>query len=319
MIGPALFMALLLLATGCLLVFAFTRIERAERRGFAHRVDLMIGRPEPQPGHAGPNEAAARRARFLAKMRLPFSFALARTWGVTMPTSRLYVLAVAGAMSAWLLLHLLLHLPDWSMSLCAAGMFLGLPRVMMIRQQRHAEGQFTELFPDTIDMIVRMVRAGLPVAAAIRAVGEQGAHPVSEVFVRVADRCEIGMPLEEVLADMGEDIGLADFRFFAVAVGLQRSTGGNLARTLEIFGEIIRKRRAVRLKAQAATAEVKMSAIVLGLIPFFVVGALALINPGYLLPLVTDPRGNVLVGAALASLMLGGLVMRWLIRSGTRV
>jgi tight adherence protein B len=116
---------------------------------------------------------------------------------------------------------------------------------------------------------------------------------------------------------MSEELGLADFRFFAVTLALQRTTGGNLARTLETFGEIIRKRRAIRLKAVAATAEVRMSAMVLGGLPFAVVGILAVINPGYLAPMLSDPRGNVMIAAAVMSLVLGVGSMRWLVRSGT--
>jgi tight adherence protein B len=319
MTDPSLLAALALVAIGGLLVFTFTQIERSERRGYARRVDLMTGRPVLETNHLDRAEALARSARRLAWLRLPFSLGLARTWGVKLSATLTYLYAVAGAAMAWLLLRGLLHMPTWSVGLSAAAMFLILPRLMLLRQQRRAEGQFAELFPDTIDMVVRMVRAGLPIAAAIREVGDQGVHPVSDVFVRIADQCEIGVPLENALSRMGEEIGLADFRFFAVAVGLQRSTGGNLARTLEIFGEVIRKRRVVRLKAQAATAEVRMSAIVLAAIPFLVVGALAVINPDYLGVLITDPRGNALIGAAMSSMLAGGLVMRWMIRSGTRV
>ena len=162
-----------------------------------------------------------------------------------------------------------------------------------------------------------MVRSGLPVAAAIRTVAQKASPTVATVFGRIADRCDIGIPLEEALSDMSEELGLADFRFFAVTLGLQRTTGGNLARTLETFGEIIRKRRAIRLKAVAATAEVRMSAFILGGLPFVVVGMLAIVNPGYLTPLISDPRGNVMIAVALLGLVLGVGSMRWLVRSGT--
>ncbi len=126
------------------------------------------------------------------------------------------------------------------------------------------------------------------------------------------------MPLDQAMAKTSEAVGNPDFRFFAVAVALQQSTGGNLAVTLETLSQIIRKRRAVRLKARAATAEVRISAIVLGAIPFFVTGALLFAAPTYLDPLFADPRGNIILGLAVLGLLLAGLTMRAMIRNSLR-
>lgn len=167
-------------------------------------------------------------------------------------------------------------------------------------------------------MVVRIVRAGLPVAPALRTVGQQGSPPLSTMFARIADQNEIGMPLGEAMARTSDLVGNPDFRFFAVAVALQQSTGGNLATTLETLSQIIRRRRAVRLRAGAATAEVRISAIVLGSIPFFVTGALLLVAPNYLDPLFADPRGNVILGLALLGLLLAGLMIRAMIRNALR-
>jgi tight adherence protein B len=311
-------MALALVTAGIGFVFAYTRIERQERRRFSDRITKMIG-TAPRSTPTIESEGNARRAAVMAALRLPFSFGLARTWGVKLSTPVLYLVAAAGGVAVWLLLHGLIHLPSWAAgALAVAAFFLG-PRFALARQQRRAEEKFVDHFPDTVDMIIRMMRAGLPVAAAIRAVGQQAQPPVNDVFVHIANQTDIGMALEDSLTGMAEEIGLADFRFFAVAVGLQRATGGNLARTLEIFGDIVRKRRAVRLKAGAATAEVRMSAIVLAAIPLLVVAGMAVLNPGYLKPLIVDPRGHAMVGMAIGSMTLGGLVMRWLIRAGTKV
>jgi tight adherence protein B len=186
---------------------------------------------------------------------------------------------------------------------------------LLSRQQRRADAQFSELLPDAIDMVVRMVRAGLPVGPALRMVGDEGDPPLSTVFTGIANLADIGIPLPEALATTGETVGNADFRFFAVAVALQQATGGNLAVTLETLSEIIRKRRAVRLKAKAATSEIRVSAIVLGAIPFFIVGALLVVSPAYLEPLISDPRGNIIVGAAVLGLLSAFVTMRAMMRS----
>ena len=308
-------LAIVILGGGML--FAYLQMGREEDRALAKRVDRAIHKPAVERRTAASVGTPSWVVAAQSWLRLPFTYGIGRTWGITLAPWWTILLAVSGAVAAWLLLRTLFHIPYWGVlpGMVVAGLFL--PRYIMLQQRRRADTRFMAAFPDAVDMIVRMVRSGLPVAAAIRTVGQKASPVVGIVFAHIADRCEIGVPLEEALSDMSEEIGLADFRFFAVTLGLQRATGGNLARTLETFGEIIRKRRAIRLKAVAATAEVRMSAIVLGGIPIFVVGMLALVNPGYLEPMISDPRGNVLVGVAVMNMVLGGLSMRWLVRSGT--
>ena len=313
-VSVALELAVMVLAAG--LLFAYWQLGRRQDLALAKRVDRAIrvpatGRKATAPGSAN------RIVMASPWLRLPFAFGIHRTWGITLTTLWTMLFAVVGAIGAWLLLRGLLHLAYWSVLPGMAVAALLLPRYILLWQQRRTDARFVGEFPDSIDMIVRMVRSGLPVAAAIRTVSQKASPTIATVFGRIADRCDIGIPLEEALSDMSEELGLADFRFFAVTLALQRTTGGNLARTLETFGEIIRKRRAIRLKAVAATAEVRMSAMVLGGLPFAVVGILAVINPGYLAPMLSDPRGNVMIAAAVMSLVLGVGSMRWLVRSGT--
>jgi len=194
-----------------------------------------------------------------------------------------------------------------------------LPRILFAREQRKAENKFTDFFPDAVDMGVRMLRAGLPISTAIRTIGNEAPAPVDGVFRKIADQVKIGIPFEEALASTSMQVGLPDFRFFSVAVTLQRATGGNLASTLETLSDIMRKRRAVRLKAQATTAEVRVSAYILGALPFLVTGTLLLIQPGYLTPLVTDPRGKIILGLAAAMLTIGFFVMRFMMRSAVKI
>ena len=93
-----------------------------------------------------------------------------------------------------------------------------------MRQQRGAEAVIQDLFPDAIDTVVRMLRAGLPMTSAVRIVGERGARrPINEVFTMISDQVKIGIPIEQALDAGSQQIGLGDFRFFAVAVLLQYS------------------------------------------------------------------------------------------------
>jgi tight adherence protein B len=212
-----------------------------------------------------------------------------------------------------------LKLPLWLVGPLCLVAFFGVPRFLLSREQKRAEATFTDLFPSAIDLVIRMLRAGLPISAAIRAVAAEGPARVDKVFARIADQVDIGVPLPDALAEQSRRINLADFRFFAIAVNLQHTTGGNLTLTLEILAEIIRKRRGARMRAKAVTAEVRMTAYVLAGIPVFVVVALLVFDPGYLSPLLHDPRGNVVGGAAAGSLTAGLVMMRQMMNKAMRV
>jgi tight adherence protein B len=232
------------------------------------------------------------------------------------------VLVPAAAISAgfaWFLLHTMLGVSPWLAAPGAVVASLLGPRALLIREQRGAEHQFTESFPDALDTSVRMLRAGLPITSSLRFISTSAAPPISTVFATIADQAEIGIPVEEVLDSSSRELGLADFRFFAVAVVLQRATGGNLSSTLEILSDIIRKRRAIRLKVKAATAEVRISAYVLGALPLLAIGGLLVVDPNYLTPLFADPRGQLILAVAAGTQLLAALSMRLMIRRVTTI
>lgn len=292
---------------------------RANRRELERRTDLVthVWRgAEPSRIQA---ELMPGITRVGGWFRQLFAVGMPFRWGMRAGPTTVILSGLGGGGLAWLLLHALLHLPLWIAGPLTLLAFFFIPRQVLKIQQNEAEQAFLNLFPDAIDMVVRMVRAGLPVVAAIRTVGKEAPQPVGTVFSSLADQVDIGIMLEEALAQIGDRIGLADFRFFAVALSLQHATGGNIAATLQILAEIIRKRRATRLKAKSTTAEVRVSAMVLGSLPFVVIGGLLMTSPAYLAPLVTDPRGNIIVGAAIVSLSMGFLTMRQLMRRATQM
>ncbi|MFC3069375.1 type II secretion system F family protein [Phenylobacterium soli] len=313
-----LIVTIILVGLGAImLATAFAGAQSASRT-LARRVDLIA-----HASRTSAAEEAFSAARWLAgaeeALKRLFSLGLRRRWGAPTPGRVLLLYALGAAAAGWLLGHAVLRLPDWIAGLVAAAGFLLLPRFVLSLEQSRAEAKFTDLFPDGIDMVIRMLRAGLPVSAAIRTVGNEAPEPVNHVFTELADQVEIGIPLSDALATSGERIQLPDFRFFTVAVSLQHATGGNLAASLEILSEIIRRRRALRLKARAVTAEVRMTAYILGCIPFVIIAGLLFIQPGYLEPLYVDPRGQVIALSAIGSLVAGFLTMRSMMRKVLKV
>jgi tight adherence protein B len=311
----ALVAALLLLLGGAV-ILAVALEAGVRQRALGHRVDLIARIPLHKT--VAPRLASWQR-RGVDRLRALFTFRMRRSWGVSASPVALLAMGLGAALAVWLLGFIVIRLPAYAASIGAAVGFLALPRIVLFRQQRRADRRFAELLPDAIDMVVRVVRAGLPVGVAIRTVGQEAEPPLGGLFITIANQADIGLPLDQALAATSETVGDPDFRFFAVAVALQQATGGNLTATLETLSEIIRKRRAVRLKAAAATAEVRISALVLSAIPFAVTAGLLMVAPAYLGPLFGDPRGNIILGVAVLGLLLAGLTMRTMIRNSRSV
>lgn len=311
-----LFVTFLCVVGASFLGAALLRV-RSERQDLSRRTDLVAYVPRAhRPRRVGILPRLARRNELI---RAIFAFGLPYRWGMHAGPGALLLAGLGGATAVGFLLYGLLHLPPWIAVIACAAAFVLAPRQLLKHQQDETEQVFLNLFPDALDMVVRMVRAGLPVMSAVRSVGREAPAPVGGVFAAVADRIEVGATFEDAVLQAGDQIGLADFRFFAVAISLQYATGGNIAQTLEVLAEIIRKRRAARLKAKSTTSEVRLSAYILGALPFVVVAGLLIFAPSYLAPLVRDPRGNIIVGAAIISLSLGFLMIRELMRRATRL
>jgi tight adherence protein B len=310
----ALALALMLLSGGAI-AGALIVTQRA-RRELEQRVNHVVGSSTASDGR-GAETPSPWITALEARLLRVFGVGLAHQWGARVPSFQLILIAVLSAVSIWALTRIWVTLPLWIALPLTAVAFILAPRTLLQIQQSRTERRFIELFPDALDMCVRMLRAGLPISAAIRTIGNEGPKPINQVFSTIADRVEIGIPLEEALRAIGKELGLDEFRFFAAVVALQRSTGGNLAQTLEVLAEIMRKRRAMRLKARATTSEVRTSAYILGSMPFLIIGALLLLSPDYLEPLVSDTRGNIIVACAATSLGLAFYSMRRLVRTAT--
>lgn len=307
---------ILLFLVGGIALSAALLIIRSGRHEIESRVNLVVVN---QPIHLGEQLAQLPAVIMDEYAHRIFGFGLAHRWGMKSRILRLAIFAAIAFAIVFLMSYAVLHAALWIALALGLAAFWFIPHMILRLEQRKAEAQFVEVFADAVDMVVRMLRAGLPITAAIRATGTDGPPPVNEVFAHVGDQVEIGIPFEDALAISAEQVGIADFRFFAAAVALQRSTGGNLAATLETLSEIIRKRRAARLKARAVTAEVRATAYILAALPFVVIGVLLLLNPRYLAPLIDDPRGNLIVGVAAALLITAFVTMRQMMQRVVKI
>jgi tight adherence protein B len=178
---------------------------------------------------------------------------------------------------------------------------------------RRKEALFKQ-FPEALAMIVRSVRAGIPVSEAIRAVARESPQPTGQEFQILVSEISIGTPMTEALRAMAERNDLVEYRFFATTLALQSQTGGGLSETLENLADVIRKRVAMKARGHALAAEARTSAGVLAVLPVLTGLALWALNPAYFSLLFTDKMGHRILYAAGLSLGVGIWVMRTMIR-----
>jgi tight adherence protein B len=188
---------------------------------------------------------------------------------------------------------------------------------LRLAQSRY-RSKFLDAFPDALDLICRAVKAGLPVFDSMEVAAHEVRPPVGEELKRTLEEIRIGVDIDEALQHTAERIRVPDFRFFAVSLKLQRRTGGSLAETLSNLSRIIRRRREIRLKANALTSEAKASAAILGLLPFVVGGGLFFINRDLMRVMLVDPRGRFMLGIAVLSVVTGIIVMAMIIKKSLR-
>lgn len=309
-------MVLLLLGSGGALSAALI-ISRNRRLETEQRVGMVAAVPRTRSHESPHTWWEIRHLNIDARLKHFFAAGSGHTWGMKAGAVKLLATAFIAAAIVWFFAAVWLHFPVLYVAPVTALAWYMAPRNVLLRQQRRAELQFADLFPASVDTIARMLRAGLPITTAVRSVGVEAPPPINAVFMLVSNQIEIGAPIEVALDLASQRIGLADFRFFSVAVALQHATGGNLAGTLEILADIIRKRRGVRMKAKATTAEIRVSAYVLGSMPILIIGLLLLIQPDYLAPLFVDPRGRLILAMAAGGMALAALSMRQMMRSMT--
>lgn len=321
--GTILFLAALILLLG--LGLAVVSVADHRRAALRAKISHSIGT------HAGPADAPAsirldsrgRENKQAAPHWLPgtvgrrLEAALAAT-GSRLTITHLLLAAAASGLVAFLFIENLLALGPFVAFLVEGVVMIAVPVFWIRLAQARFQAKFLDGFPDALDLIVRAVRAGLPVGDAIESVATEIKGPVGAEFARIRDGMKIGLDLEELLTQAAERVWVVEFRFFVVALALQRQTGGNLAETLENLSMTIRRRRELDLKARAMTSETRASAWLIGILPFFGGGAMLFLSPNYIQMLFTDPRGKFLLGTAIVLLAIGAYVMRAMIRWSMR-
>ncbi len=196
-----------------------------------------------------------------------------------------------------------------------AGTFLLIFSLLFVnnvaaRQRKRFEGQL----PDTLNLLATSLRAGYSLLQAVEAVGEEAPEPTRREFGRAIAEIRLGRQMDDALGDIAERMSSQDFDWTVLAINIQREVGGNLAEVLQTTSETMVQRNRLRREMKALTAEGRISAIVLSLMPILLFIAISVLNPGYLQPLLESTIGMVIVGGGLVFMGIGIVWMQKIVK-----
>ena len=169
--------------------------------------------------------------------------------------------------------------------------------------------EFTIRFPDAIDLLVRGLRAGLPITETLGVVAGEIPGPVGDEFRLITDKMKIGRTMEAALQETADRLGTPEFQFFCITLAIQRETGGNLAETLGNLSDVLRKRAQMKLKIKAMSSESKASAYIVGSLPFIVFGLIWMINQPYMANFFNDELLMIAGIGGLVWMGIGAFIM----------
>lgn len=192
----------------------------------------------------------------------------------------------------------------WAGVVVALALVLAWIGVVQLARLRRL-GRIDRQLPDALDLMARAMQAGHAFSSALRLVGTEATQPIAGEFQIVFDEINFGMPSEQALANLANRAASRDLRYFVVAVMIQRETGGNLAEILSNIAYLIRERQKLAGTIRVLSAEGRISAWILTILPFALAAILSIVNRRFISTLWTDPWGVRLVVLVLVLMLLG--------------
>jgi len=193
------------------------------------------------------------------------------------------------------------------------GSALTVPRWLLSFLKKRRENRFLESFPDAVDIIVRGVKAGLPLLDCLKMITTESPEPTRSEFRAIVETQAIGMPLGEACGKLYEHMPLPEANFFGIVVSIQQRSGGNLAEALGNLSRVLRDRKKMKAKIQAMSQEAKASAAIIGALPIAVMTLVYITSPNYISLLWTEPFGRVMLAASVMWMSMGVMVMKKMI------
>jgi tight adherence protein B len=249
--------------------------------------------------------------RHKKQKRLPISVRIGQA-GLTWSKNRFMLTSGLIGMVLFLIVFTAGFGPLPALALGFAGAF-GVPRWLLNFLKKRREAKFLEHFPDAVDIIVRGIKAGLPLLDCLKMITSESPEPVRSQFRGIVETQAVGMPLGEACAKLYEGMPLPEANFFGIVISIQQKAGGNLSEALGNLSRVLRDRKKMKAKIQAMSMEAKASAGIIGCLPVAVMLLVYISSPQYISLLWTEPFGRLMLAASACWMFLGVMVMKKMI------
>jgi tight adherence protein B len=200
------------------------------------------------------------------------------------------------------------------LSAAAAAALAALPLLYLQHKRSGRLDKLERQLPDALDLVTRALRSGHSFSSGLQMIGEEMAEPIANEFRIVSDEVNFGVSLQQALTNLSERVPLTDLRYFVVAVLVQRDSGGNLTEVLGNLSRLVRERLKLYGKVRVLSSEGRLSAWIVGSMPFALAGVMNLVNPSFMSPLWKDPIGIAIIKYMLILMAFGVLILRKIIK-----
>jgi len=228
-------------------------------------------------------------------------------------SKRQFWMASVGAGFATFVVCMFMGAPIYVSPILGLAAGLAAPRWGLGYLRMRRENKFLEELPNAVDVIVRGVKAGLPIGDCIRIIANETQEPVRSEFRTIAESTAMGIPLPDAAAKLFERIPLPEANFFGIVVAIQQKAGGSLSEALGNLSRVLRDRKKMKAKIKAMSMEAKASAAIIGSLPIAVMLLVYLTSPNYIELLWTHPTGHLMLFGSGVWMSMGILVMRKMI------
>ena len=314
----ALFFMVTVAIGGVAWVFVYPTLSGEKK--MEKRKETMVRAGPAAPTRASRNPQKSRREQVEGSLKeleqrgaksVPLSVKITQA-GLTWSKQRFYI--TAGGLGATGLLagFMLDGGPLAAIGLAFAG-GIGLPLWLLKFLKKRREMKFLMGFPDAVDVIVRGIKAGLPLLDCLRIITTDAPEPIKSDFRAILDTQTIGMPIGEACGKLYERIPLPEANFFGIVISIQQKAGGNLSEALGNLSRVLRDRKKMKAKIQAMSMEAKASASIIAFLPPAVGTLVYITSPQYIELLWTHPTGRMMLVACAVWMGIGVLVMRKMI------
>jgi tight adherence protein B len=299
-------------------VFVYPLLS-GEKKAEARRAS--VARPEPAGRPVDKNQRSRREqvegslkdleARRLKEKKIPLSSRLTQA-GLSWSSQKFMIISGVLAAIAFGIAMLFKGGLIGAVGLAFAAGF-GLPRWMLSYLKKRREANFLKALPDAVDVIVRGIKAGLPLFESIKVVAADAPEPLKSEFLAIIETQAIGMPLGEACARLFERMPVPEANFFGIVIAIQQKSGGNLSEALGNLSKVLRDRKKMAEKIQAMSMEAKASAGIIGSLPPIVMLLVYLSTPQYISLLWTHPTGQLMLVGCVIWMSIGIFVMKRMI------